>query len=742
MTTYPGFRGPAGSAEAEGRGWGGGRGYGRPLPFQFQIPLGGGPLGLAVPLGGYGSPFAFTVPLGPTPTAVPAAAPAIPATTPATDAPALPPPVKVAEFGADQSWVLDAAEAWGDTEGDARSTGDFVESLLAGLSDEPAGAGPPLRPPRAGALALFNATAWPSHPLWGRLGDRIEVLARPGGPIGELVPVSGDLLIRVARGEGWGSIAVVATPGRHRHEELAPLGLRFEGYPRLEPGFYVHVVEPGRRFRAVADRFCRRIADAAGCLRADTALLRIRRPPVALAREAADLGEAGSSYPCGGELSAFGQDGRAANLSAGRRSRPQYLGGRPLCRGEADLVLAAPGDSVDLLIWNFDIDGSYTKAAHEAALDRLISEVHTRLRGPAPSATSFTIHLSGFASRTGNAEYNAALATEREATVEAYLRANIEKFAAASEAPIGPAVTYARNPGGFDPAAPPGAETAHARSARVIAAPAGTPPPPPRPFPTPIPQELKALLEIVARVLNALPLGRLGVVAPTNARFLTAAEQSEAMTVFAGSLDFTKIVITDGLGFQGRPFTVAAPTAIGWFVALNQGPGAIARDWSLAPQNATLIHELTHGWQSQHATDRTAFMANSIRSQALAVAQTQAERASAYARAFAAWQFGHPFDVSGADAAGRAAAAGICLDPYAYVRGRPFTDYAAEQAAQITEDAYVGGSLATDPVVAHLRGLAANVTDPDNDTSLATARIERRGAPSVVSPSGPCPGAP
>lgn len=70
-------------------GWG-------PLPFQFQIPVGGGGLGLAVPIGGRSSPFALSVPLGgspPPPTAAPAPGPApvqpaAPAALPTEPAPA------------------------------------------------------------------------------------------------------------------------------------------------------------------------------------------------------------------------------------------------------------------------------------------------------------------------------------------------------------------------------------------------------------------------------------------------------------------------------------------------------------------------------------------------------------------------------------------------------------------------------------------------------------------------------
>ncbi len=715
--------------------------FAQPLPFQFQIPLTGGPAGIAFPIGGIGSPFAFTVPLAgsPGPGQPAPVAPPVAPVTPLPD-PGLPPViVAMPDVPAAQGeGVLEAAEAWGEQGPPWRSTAD----VLAHLSGS---RGPlDLFDSRPSVVTLFRILAGPDRPVRRRVEAWTSVVVRPGTRMEDVQPMPGDLLFRVARGEGWGILGIIASPGLHPHDRLPELGFRFEGYPRIIPGHYVHVMEPGPRFRGAGERFCRRLTDASGRLPANTMLLRIRSAgtsPETAETAALDTAEGGSAYPCAGELSAFGRAGRAADLRSGRRPRPRVASGRAVCPGQIDLTMTGPaGGTIDLLMWNFDVDGSYIKVAHEAALDRLIFELHQRLLGPTPSAINYTIHLSGFASHTGNTAHNMVLAASREDTVMNYLTANLEKFAAAGEAPIAPAITLARNPGGFDPAAPL-AESDHARSARVIAVPSGSPVPPPRPFPVPsLPPDLRALLDLVGAILKALPLGWTGVVAPTDARFLTPAEQATATTVFGGSLDFTKIVITDGLGFQSRPFTVAVHMPSGWFVALNQGPGAIARDWSVGGASNTLIHELTHAWQSQHASNHTDFMTNSIESQATAIAHTGVERGKAFVLAAGAWELTHPFDHAGAKAAGEAAAAGICFDPYAYVPRRPFTEYAAEQTAQIVEDAYINGRLASDPVVAHVRGLAPNVVDPNNDTSLRTARSERRGGTGVVSAAGPCPG--
>jgi ankyrin repeat protein/subtilisin family serine protease/outer membrane protein OmpA-like peptidoglycan-associated protein len=209
----------------------------------------------------------------------------------------------------------------------------------------------------------------------------------------------------------------------------------------------------------------------------------ISAPQSSFQMEAGEYAEV-DGYACDSVLSPAGQARRIADIRRGRNPRPQIAGGKPLCPGETHIVRnGSSAGTIDLLAWNFDIDGSYLKTQHEAALDQLIAAVHSALRGTSPSAASYTIQLSGFASRTGAADYNAALATEREDAVQAYLLANWEKFTSPSEAPIAPHISFARNPGGFDPAAPLGRESAQSRSARVIAVPAGAPVPPPRPFP-------------------------------------------------------------------------------------------------------------------------------------------------------------------------------------------------------------------------------------------------------------------
>ena len=133
-------------------------------------------------------------------------------------------------------------------------------------------------------------------------------------------------------------------------------------------------------------------------------------------------------------------------------------------------------------------------------------------------------------------------------------------------------------------------------------APPPPPPPPPSPLPptrcltpltppgiTPaIPVNISDLLRLVRLIVSSLPaVVSSAVKLPTAARFLDAGEQSEARTIYGPSLDFTKILIADGLGFQKRVFTVAVPLSAGSHVVMMMGDLC---SWATRPRSATLIH--------------------------------------------------------------------------------------------------------------------------------------------------------
>ncbi len=89
-------------------------------------------------------------------------------------------------------------------------------------------------------------------------------------------------------------------------------------------------------------------------------------------------------------------------------------------------------------------------------------------------------------------------------------------------------------------------------------------------------------------------------------RRLRPDEEDFARTVFANSLDFTKIRITNMVGAGGRAFTM--PTLddhillnIGMSDAMFDTPTVTAMNSYPIP-GQLLIHELVHAWQIQHAT--------------------------------------------------------------------------------------------------------------------------------------------
>jgi peptidoglycan hydrolase-like protein with peptidoglycan-binding domain/subtilisin family serine protease len=261
------------------------------LPFQFQIPLGGGSPALAVPFGGAGSPFAVAVPFGTPATPLIVQPPAEPQAS-AAGAPSAEPPLTVAmadtappfTFG---DHVLRAAEASLDEQ--HRGSSGWLESVLGGAASaesayaegDDTGSSPfALAGRTPSATTLFNALTQSNHPLRprGTLRDHyaphFAILAQPGEPWPSIEPKPGDLLLRVARGEGWGHVAVIATPGLYWYERLPDADLRGEGYPLPLPGWYVHVVESGPHAHPSDHRFARRLCDARGVMLADTLLLR------------------------------------------------------------------------------------------------------------------------------------------------------------------------------------------------------------------------------------------------------------------------------------------------------------------------------------------------------------------------------------------------------------------------------------------------------------------------------------
>jgi hypothetical protein len=177
--------------------------------------------------------------------------------------------------------------------------------------------------------------------------------------------------------------------------------------------------------------------------------------------------------------------------------------------------------------------------------------------------------------------------------------------------------------------------------------------------------------------LHRLPFG---ITLPTGIRGLDPVEKGILRPVFGSSLDYSAIHLSNAVGGGGRQFTVSLPL-IG--LVINIGSSAYSTPGS---DPSLLIHESTHCWQSQHHPSPTAFMANSIASQA--------------------------------------AAAAVGGDSYCYIPGRPFSTYGAEQIAEQVENGEA-------PIISHVSSVSAGAFDVDNILSLAVPHWETRGAPGV-----------
>jgi len=158
------------------------------------------------------------------------------------------------------------------------------------------------------------------------------------------------------------------------------------------------------------------------------------------------------------------------------------------------------------------------------------------------------------------------------------------------------------------------------------------------------------------------------------------------ISVYGSSIDSSKVFMSDKTGIGGRAFTIATPATI--LTASRQ-----VMNVGTSPTRDTIVHELGHVWQSQHATDPMQYMTNSVESQGLAEAANFALKVKSFSA-------------------------------YGYRPGKKFSEYAAEQIAQQA----MRGETA---IVSHMKGVAAGKVDPENDTGLGTPHIEDTSAPGV-----------
>ena len=107
----------------------------------------------------------------------------------------------------------------------------------------------------------------------GEAGVPFEVVAGPGETLVGRVLRPGDVLVRVALGEGGGHVAVLAGAETYDVAGAEAAGLRPESG---RPGVYAHVVEGGAFPHRRADRYARRVADAGGRVPRGQMVVRLR----------------------------------------------------------------------------------------------------------------------------------------------------------------------------------------------------------------------------------------------------------------------------------------------------------------------------------------------------------------------------------------------------------------------------------------------------------------------------------
>ncbi len=193
------------------------------------------------------------------------------------------------------------------------------------------------------------------------------------------------------------------------------------------------------------------------------------------------------------------------------------------------------------------------------------------------------------------------------------------------------------------------------------------------------PSNKAGFLEELGRGL--LPGG--GAVKLPTLRRLTSAEKTKIDAVYGSSINHATVFLSDITGSNNRAFVVAASLpGLGKVQVVNIGTSFT---------DHTLVHEFGHVWQSQHHSSPTQYMVNAIASQALEALSN---------------------DAIGADV----------FSAYAYVPGRPFSEYGAEQMAQ----AAANGDK---DVVKHVQSIPMNAIDPS--LLLLIPRVEDWTQPGV-----------
>jgi hypothetical protein len=124
------------------------------------------------------------------------------------------------------------------------------------------------------------------------------------------------------------------------------------------------------------------------------------------------------------------------------------------------------------------------------------------------------------------------------------------------------------------------------------------------------------------------------------------------------------------------------------------------------PNVLTIIQELTHAWQSQHAKDPQAYMAASVACQMKVAAMNLLEE----------------------NVARKARRPAREADEYAYRRGKSFGEYNVEQIAQMVANDETN-------IIEFVRGTKIGTNPPENEQSLKRETFEWKGEAGVISGS-------
>lgn len=185
--------------------------------------------------------------------------------------------------------------------------------------------------------------------------------------------------------------------------------------------------------------------------------------------------------------------------------------------------------------------------------------------------------------------------------------------------------------------------------------------------------------------------------------------ETTARSVYASSLHYDRIFLSDGKGLQGRAFTLAVPVPPWVIDSLPWGGFIQVLNIGTSPSRNTLIHELGHAWQSQHASKGAAYIGNCVACQGAAVAANKMiGQVDAKVKSHASYPVNYP------------------MSAYAYRPGSAFEKYAGEQIAEQIEDNEAH-------IVSYVKSQPAGSVSQKNDKSLdiRNIRIEDRRAPGV-----------